>query len=79
MSRRESRPAGLVAAIVVDALPVGDGGAELVPLALLLGDEVVEDVVAEDLAHELGGLELLDGLAKGARQALDALGGELLL
>ena len=63
----------------MDALPVGDGGAELVPLTLLLGDEVVEDVVAEDLAHELGGLELLDGLAKGARQALDALGGEFLL
>ena len=56
------------------ALPVGDGGAVLVPLRALLAHEVVEDVIAEDLAHELGGLEAVDGLTERVRQALAARG-----
>ena len=69
----------LVAAVVVLALPVGDRGAVVVPLVLLLLHQVIKDVVAQDLAHELGLLEVLDGLAQGARQTLDAPGLELLL
>ena len=46
--------------------------AVLCPLGLLLGDDVVEDVLAKDLAHELGGLEVLDGLAQRGGKTLDA-------
>ena len=69
----ESRMRGdLQAAVVALALPVGDGGAVLVPLATLCRDEVLEDVLAQRLAHELARLKALDGLAQRVRKTCDA-------
>jgi len=50
--------------VVLADLPVGDLLAVLVPLVELVGDEALEDVLAERAAHELAALRLLDRLVE---------------
>src|SRR5690606_39172258 len=49
-----------------------DLGPVVLPLLALVGEEVVEDVLAERVRDQLGGLHRTDGLLERARQRLDA-------
>ena len=54
------------------ALPIRDRGAELLPLGALRGEQVVEDVVAEDGSHEIRTLKGVDSLTQRPGKPCDA-------